>query len=318
MNLPVCAVTAALIRSAVREPPHAAAGRTDVAGLVLGVLALAALSGGFIEAGQRGWSAPLVLGLLGGGTLTGVAFAHAERRHPSPMLPPGLFRSRAYTGATGVGFLFNLCLYGALICLSLYLQRIRGETPFAAGMMLLPAMIVIGGGAVVSGRLTARFGSRAPMAAGLALAAAGSLLLSLAGPSSPLALVLAGSMVLGLCSLAMPAMTAVAVGAVGAERSGLASGVLNAARQSGGALGVAVLGSLLTAGGAARGHGGPGGGHGLALHAPLLVAASGYLVAVFLSWLATRPVPSRGARAQPPAAAPARFSVPAGVRAEDE
>jgi DHA2 family methylenomycin A resistance protein-like MFS transporter len=109
--------------------------------------------------------------------------------------------------------------------------------------------------------------------------------------------------VLGLCSLAMPAMTSVAVGAVGAERSGVASGVLNAARQSGGALGVAVLGSLLAAG--APRPGGPSSGpsnmpanmHSLALRVPLLVAAGGYLLAVLLSWLATRPVPSpSGAR----------------------
>jgi DHA2 family methylenomycin A resistance protein-like MFS transporter len=84
-------------------------------------------------------------------------------------------------------------------------------------------------------------------------------------------LILAGSILLGLVSLAMPAMTAAVVGAAGPGHAGVASGVLNAARQSGGALGVAVLGSLL-------GHG-----HSLSLHVPLLVATAGYLIAIALA-----------------------------------
>jgi len=112
--------------------------------------------------------------------------------------------------------------------------------------------------------------------AGLTLAAAGTALLATAGTSTPLALIVAGSLLIGLISLAMPAMTAAVVGAAGPEHAGVASGVLNAARQSGGALGVAVLGSLL------------GRGHALSLHVPLLVATAGYLVAIALAWTTIR------------------------------
>lgn len=134
-------------------------------------------------------------------------------------------------------------------------------------------------GSLASGRLTARFGPRPPMIAGLTLAAAGAALLALApGPSLPL--LVAGSVLLGLVSLAMPAMIAAVVGAVGPGHAGVASGVLNAARQAGGALGVAVLGSLL--------------GHGpvLSLRVPLLVATSGYLVATALAWVTIRGRPA--------------------------
>ena len=93
---------------------------------------------------------------------------------------------------------------------------------------------------------------------------------------SPVPGVPLGGSVLGLVSLAMPAMTAVVVGAVGREHAGVASGVLNAARQSGGTLGVALLGSLL------------GSGHTLNLHLPLAFAAGGYLVALALAWLGIR------------------------------
>lgn len=96
------------------------------------------------------------------------------------------------------------------------------------------------------------------------------------GTTTPLAVILAGSLLIGLISLAMPAMTAAVVGAASPEHAGVASGVLNAARQSGGALGVAVLGSLL------------GRGHALSLHVPLLVATAGYLVAIALAWIAIR------------------------------
>ena len=81
-------------------------------------------------------------------------------------------------------------------------------------------------------------------------------------------MIVAGSLLIGLISLAMPAMTAAVVGAAGPEHAGVASGVLNTARQAGGALGVAVLGSLL--------------GHSLSLHVPLPVATAGYLVAIAL------------------------------------
>jgi DHA2 family methylenomycin A resistance protein-like MFS transporter len=81
---------------------------------------------------------------------------------------------------------------------------------------------------------------------------------------------------MGLISLAMPAMVAAVVGAAGPERAGVASGVLNAARQSGGALGVAVLGALL------------GQGHALSMRVPMLVAAAGFLVAIALAWTTLR------------------------------
>jgi MFS transporter, DHA2 family, methylenomycin A resistance protein len=170
--------------------------------------------------------------------------------------------------------LFNLVLYGALLCLSLYLQQARHESVLATGLLLLPSSVFVAAGSLASGRLTARFGPRPPMIAGLALAAAGTALLATAGTATPLALILLGSLLIGLISLAMPAMVAAVVGAAGPEHAGVASGVLNTARQSGGALGVAVLGSLL--------------GHVPSLRVPLLVATAGYLVAIALAWVTIR------------------------------
>jgi DHA2 family methylenomycin A resistance protein-like MFS transporter len=269
-------VTIALLRRYTTESPANPDRRADIPGLLLGVTMLAALTASFITAGEQGWLAPLPGALLAAGLITGWLFIRAERRHPHPVLPLTLFRSRQLSGATAVGLIFNLVLYGTLLCLSLYLQQARHEPVLATGLLLLPSSVFTGLGSLASGRLTARLGPRPPMIAGLTLAAAGTALLATAGTSTPLALILAGSVLIGLISLAMPAMTAAVVGAAGREHAGVASGVLNAARQSGGALGVAVLGSLL------------GRGHALSLHVPLLVATAGYLIAIGLAWTTLR------------------------------
>ena len=281
INVPVCVLTVILLRRHVAESPLKPERRADVPGLVLGILALAGLTGGFIIAGQQGWLAPLPAALLGAGVLAGLTFVLAERRTAAPMLPLALFRSRELSAATGVGVLFNLCLYGALICLSLFLQQSRHESALATGLLILPMSVAVGAGSLVSGPLTARLGPRLPMVAGLGLAAAGAALLATVGAGTSLGTVVGGSVLLGLCSLAMPAMTAVVVGAAGSEHAGVASGILNAARQSGGALGVALLGSLLASSGP--------GGHGLSLHVPLSAAAAGYVLAVALAGAAIRP-----------------------------
>jgi DHA2 family methylenomycin A resistance protein-like MFS transporter len=275
VNVPVCALTLVLLRRHVRESPADPSRRTDLAGLFLGVAALAGLTGGFITAGEQGWTAPLPGALLAAGVAAGLLLVRAERRRAAPMLPLGLFRSVNLSAATGVGVLFNLCIYGALICLSLFLQQARHESALATGLLILPMSVAVGIGSMASGPLTARLGPRIPMTAGLALAAAGAAVLAAAGPDAPLTMITAGSVLLGLCSLAMPAMTAVVVGSAGREHAGVASGILNAARQAGGALGVAILGALFASSQAA--------GHGMTLRVPLTVAAVGYLLAIGLT-----------------------------------
>ena len=280
VNVPICALTVVLLRRHVTESPRGPEQRPeqrpDLPGLLLGVLSLAGLTAGFITAGQRGWLSPVPVALFAVGLITGWLFVRAERRQASPMLPLGLFRSRSLSGATGVGVIFNLVLYGSLLCLSLFLQQARHQSVLATGLLLLPMSLVVGIGSLASGRLTARFGPRPPILAGLTLGAGGAAVLATAGPATSLAVIVGGSALLGLVSLAMPAMTAVVVGAAGPEHAGVAGGILNAARQSGGALGVALLGSLL------------GSGRAPSLHVPLAVAAGGYLAALALAALAIR------------------------------
>jgi MFS transporter, DHA2 family, methylenomycin A resistance protein len=272
INIPVCVLTIFLLRRYVPESPRDPSRRVDPWGLLLGVGALGGLTAGFITAGEQGWLAPLPDALLAAGVGAGALFTLAEHRQAAPMLPLRLFRSRNLSVATGVGVLFNLCLYGTLICLSLFLQQARHESALATGLLILPMSIAVGAGAVSSGPLTARLGPKPLMITGFILAGAGAALLAMASAGASLAMIVAGSVLIGLCSLAMPAMTAVAVASAGAEYAGLTSGILNTARQSGGALGVALLGALL----AATQHSG----HGMALRLPLAVTTAGYLAAI--------------------------------------
>jgi MFS transporter, DHA2 family, methylenomycin A resistance protein len=275
VNVPVCLLTVFLLRRYARESPLNPARRTDLPGLLLGVVSLAGLTAAFITAGQLGWLSPVPGALLASGAAAGWLLVRTERRQASPMLPLVLFRSREFSGAIGVGVLFNMLIYGSLLCMSLFLQQARHESVLVTGLLMLPMSVTVGVGALASGRLTARFGPRPPILAGLTLAVAGAALVATLGSGTLLWLVLGGS-ILGLVSLAMPAMTAVVVGAAAPRYAGVASGILNTARQSGGALGVALLGSLL------------GSGHALNLRIPLAAAAGGYLVALALAWIAIR------------------------------
>ena len=114
VNLPVCVLTGGLLARYVPESPRDPGRRTDVPGLLLGVAALAAITAAFIEAGQEGWFAPLPVMLGAAGIAATAFFLVTERRRASPMLPLGLFRSRALSAGTAVGLLFNLSLYGSL------------------------------------------------------------------------------------------------------------------------------------------------------------------------------------------------------------
>jgi DHA2 family methylenomycin A resistance protein-like MFS transporter len=286
VNVPVCALTAWLLIRYVAESEPDTTRRTDLPGLLLGIAALAGITAAFIEAGREGWLSPLPAALGAAGIVTAAALVVVEsksslRNGRTPMLPTRLFRSRPFSAATSVGILFNASLYGALLCISLYLQQTRHESAAMTGLLILPMSIAVGAGSTASGWVTARSGPRLPMITGLGLAAVGAALISLVGPTSSLALLVTGTVVLGLCSLAMPAMTAVVVGSAGREHAGVASGILNTARQAGGALGVALLGSLLASGSHNNGS--------LSLHTPLIVSAIGLLIAAGLAWVATRP-----------------------------
>ena len=127
VNVPVCAVAIAMISLFVTESPKRRDRRMDYAGLVLGIVALASVTGGLIEAGQLGWGRPVPLALIAGGLVVGALFLLVEYRQPDPMLPLRIFASRPFSAATAAGGIFNFNLYGGLLCVSLFLQGPLGR-----------------------------------------------------------------------------------------------------------------------------------------------------------------------------------------------
>src|SRR2546423_1781953 len=211
-------------------------GRLDIGAQVLAVVGLGALTYGLIE------RKPLALVVAGAAML---AFVALERRVAEPMLPLGVFRAAGFSGGSLVGLLITLGFYGQLFVLSLWFQHDRGDSALQAGLSLLPMAAIVSVASITSGRIMSRTGAGAPMLAGLTLGGAGFLGLLAAGPHTSFALLVAPLMAAGAgMALTMPAATAAGGGAAPARRAGLASGVLNAARQAGGAIGVAALGSL--------------------------------------------------------------------------
>ncbi|WP_258794925.1 MFS transporter [Tsukamurella tyrosinosolvens] len=214
--------------------------RLDVRGAALGAATLALGTAALIELGQ-GRVAPTTI-LAAAATATGWAFVAAQRSVGDPMIPRDMLARVQFRGAVLTGFVFNSALYGALLVVGLALQDVHGLTVLQTGAAILPMTIVVALGSTTSGFITARTGPRPPMVAGFTCAAVGALVVS-AGASHPGAIV-TGMGLVGLASLAMPAMTSVALAAAPPEHAGLAGAVLNCARQAGGALGVAGFGAL--------------------------------------------------------------------------
>jgi DHA2 family methylenomycin A resistance protein-like MFS transporter len=246
VNVPVGVLAIVLTRRAVAEPPRHESTRLDLAGQLTGTASLAGLVAGFIESGHAGWLAPATIALLGGGVVAGAVFVAVEKRVGEPVLPLGILKIRNFAVATGIGGLFNFCLYGTLFCLALYLHRAWSLGALAAGLALVPLTVVIGLNAFFSGRLTGRLGPRVPMVAGALAGLAGSAGFALLPADRALVPFVVVSVVFGCCSLAMPAMTSLAMNCL-PGKAGLAAGVLNASRQTGGAIGVALVGALLPA-----------------------------------------------------------------------
>ncbi|GAA4199436.1 MFS transporter [Actinocatenispora rupis] len=245
VNLPVGVATVLLVRAGVAETPRVSR-RIGWYGPVSAAATLGLLTGGLIEAGQHGWTAPTTLALLAGAVVAGAAFRVAATRGAHPMLPPGFFALRVRAAAVGSAGLMGFLFYGVLFLMSLYFQQARGWSPSRAGVALLPLTIGSTVGPLVLYRpLAARAGHRVMLLAGFLGCTAGVAVLATAGPYPVLAV---GLLLVGLSStMVFSALTSLLIGNVPAAQSGLASGLQNTLRQSGALIAVAVLGSLLNA-----------------------------------------------------------------------
>jgi DHA2 family methylenomycin A resistance protein-like MFS transporter len=276
INLPLALLAAALVISQVRGRASEArvAAPLNLGPQAAAIAMLLALTFGLVESGDTGWGSGRVLVALGAALALAAGLVVRERSSDRPLVPRELVADRRFTGATAGGALLNFAFYGELFFLSLFLQQERGLDALETGLAFLPQPLFFIAVAPIAGRLIAR-GPRRPLAIGAGLAVAGSLILLGVDGDSPYGVMMVALALNGIGGgLAIPAVTSAVMGSAPIALAGVASAALNAGRQVGGVLGVAVLGGLATAGDHVQAG---------AMHDAVLLAALGLAAASALS-----------------------------------
>jgi MFS transporter, DHA2 family, methylenomycin A resistance protein len=275
VNLPIGLAGLWLTWRFAGETTRAPQREVDLPGQIAAIVALGALAGALIEGGAAGWENPFVLAGFATSAVFAVLFVWRESRAPQPMLPLSLFRHRMFALTSLVGLLVNVAIYGLIFVFSLYFQRVNGLSAFETGLAFVPMLGAVLPVNLLAPRLTERIGAPATIAVGAALSAAGCLATLGIQPDTSYwaicAQLIAMSTGLGLL---VPPLTSTLLGSVEKSRSGIAAGVLNATRQTGSVLGVALFGSLVAQSGSFM----PG------LHASLLISAGVLLAAGAAIW----------------------------------
>ena len=245
VNLPIGLAGLWLSWRYASETTRSPSREIDLPGQLAAIAALGSLAGAIIEGGSLGWSNPLVIAGFVAALVLAILFVWQERRAAQPMLPLSLFAHRMFALTAMVGLLVNVAFYGLIFVFSLYFQRVNGWSPFATGLAFVPMMGAVLPVNLLAPRIAERIGAPATIAAGAVLSALGCLALLGIGQGTSYVLMCAQLIVIGGgLGLLVPPLTSTLLGSVEKQRSGIAAGVLNATRQTGSVLGVALFGSL--------------------------------------------------------------------------
>jgi EmrB/QacA subfamily drug resistance transporter len=255
INVPLGAITTALALRMVSADTRAT--RTlrglDLPGALALISGLALLVYGVRESSSWGWGSARTLVLVGVAIGLLAAFAAVERAAPRPLVPPSIWRLRSLTSSTTIMLGVTAILVGTFFLGSLFLQRVLGASPVQTGLDFLPLVLVTGVASHLGRELLARVGARATVVGGLALIAAGDLLLSGANAgASYLADFLPGFALIGFgIGLAFAAITVAAMSEITEAEAGLASRLLTTGHEIGAAFGASIVSVIAFGSGAA-------------------------------------------------------------------
>jgi EmrB/QacA subfamily drug resistance transporter len=246
INVPVGAlgiVASFLFIDESRDETHE---RLDIPGLTASAVGLFSLTYALIEANTYGWGSARIVGSFAIAAVALLAFVYLESHQRAPMLPLDLFRNRTYTGANTVILLVALAMFGVFFFVSLYMQRVLGYSPVQTGAAFLPMTVLIVLVAPLAGRMTDRVGSRSFMTAGMILLAIQLLYFSRLSSSATYWELLPAMLIggVGMASTMTPSAAA-ATRSVPVDKAGVGSAVLNAFRQVGGSMGIAIMGAIM-------------------------------------------------------------------------
>jgi DHA2 family multidrug resistance protein-like MFS transporter len=248
VNVPFVLVAAPLGLRWLPESRRPGAPPLDLLGVGLSIIALTGVVFALIEGVDAGWTSPLVLCAAAAGIAAGVAFFAVELRRPEPLFDVRvLVRPRVAAGALAILAAYIGTL-GMLFLLPQYVQYVQGGSALVSGLEVAPFGLGLGGLAPVSARLMARYGPRPILLAGLLTASVGYVPLLFLSADSAAGIVAVGvGIVGGGFGLGVPPATAVIMNDLGVEKAGDGAAVNQLARQVGGALGVAIVGSVFAA-----------------------------------------------------------------------
>jgi EmrB/QacA subfamily drug resistance transporter len=249
VNLPIVAVALVGLAYAVPESRDPEQRRLDPLGALLSVAGLGTLVYGVIRGGSDGWLDGVTLAALAIGAGLVALFVVHEARTPAPLLDVRVFRNPRFTGASAAVAAVYFCLFGTIFLVTQHLQVLLGYGTLAAGIRTVPFAVTLLIVANLTPRIVARVGSRVPIVAGAVVVAVSQLPRIVSTPDTGYDLIFAGQVLFaaGMGLLIAPA-TASIMGSLPPGRAGVGSAMNDTARQVGGALGVAVMGSLAAAG----------------------------------------------------------------------
>jgi len=247
VNIPVGIAAIVLTALFVPESRAARHRRPDPVGQVLVIVLLASLTYAIIEGPASGWASAKILFFFGLALVALIIFLAWEPRRDDPLIDPRFFRSAPFSGATATAVTAFAAMGGFLFLNTLYLQDVRGFSPLAAGLYLLPMAMTMAVCAPLAGRIVAARGARIPLViAGLALIAGGLLLTRLTDASGTGFLAISYVVFGAGFGLVNAPITNAAVSGMPRAQAGVAAGVASTSRQMGTALGVAIMGSVLS------------------------------------------------------------------------
>jgi EmrB/QacA subfamily drug resistance transporter len=248
VNVPFVLLAAVLGSRWLPESRRPGVPPLDIPGVALSTLALTGIVFALIEGVDTGWTSPAVIVAAATGIAAGVAFFSAELRRGHPLFDVRVLTRPRVAAGSAVILAAYLATLGMMFLVPQYVHYVQGDSALASGLGVAPYGLGLAVVSPLSGGLAARYGSRVVLVAGLLIAAAGFVPLVLLSGDSPLALVLLGTGIVG-CGFAVgfPPATAVIMNDLGTEKAGDGAAVNQLARQVGGALGVAIVGSVFAA-----------------------------------------------------------------------
>lgn len=249
VNIPLIVAVLAAALAVIPALPGHPTGRFDIPGLLLSTAGLAALVDVIVQGPERGWLTPQSLAEAGAAAVLLAAFTVWELRTDQPMIDLRMFTRSGFTVTSALLAVTFFALFGLLFVYTQYLQLVHAYSPLKAGSGALPFALAMAGTAGTSDRVVARLGTRYTIAGGLAVMALGLACMSVATVGTGFVLLALTMAVVGagMGLIMAPASTA-SVAALPREKSPMASAMNSVVRELGGVLGIAVIGTVVSAG----------------------------------------------------------------------